>query len=247
MVPYFNGSLVIITIHRGTHEIGGTCVEVTYDSSRIVLDLGMPLVKPGGGEGDEFNFKQHKDAAGVDLVAQGILPDVEGLYTWDTSPNRVDGVLISHAHLDHYGFTRFLHPEVACYLGEATKKLIDLTCLFTPAEVSINLKGTLFFSCSKPPPIQRTKPSNRVAFFVTGSLRWLRSTTRRATFARRLASRFGCSCSPIVPQCRIPPPPPAGFTVNLAAVPVQDGITLHSCATFFVPGRSLEVVSRTKD
>ncbi|MCD4748695.1 MAG: MBL fold metallo-hydrolase [Thermoanaerobaculales bacterium] len=142
-----------LTIHRGTHEIGGTCVEVVHGSSRIILDLGMPLINPGGGEGEEFNFRLHKDTAGVDLVAQGILPDVAGLYEWDTSANRVDGVLISHAHLDHYGFTRFLHPEVACYLGEATKKLIDLTCLFTPAEVSISrpvyiASGTQF-SCGE--------------------------------------------------------------------------------------------------
>jgi hypothetical protein len=33
-------------IHRGTKEIGGSCVEVWTDTSRIVIDLGMPLVNP---------------------------------------------------------------------------------------------------------------------------------------------------------------------------------------------------------
>ena len=142
-----------LLIHRGTHEIGGTCVEVTHKSSRIVLDLGMPLVKPGGAEGDDFNFKQHKDTPGVDLVAQGILPDVEGLYSWDRSADRVDGVLISHAHLDHYGFTRFLHPDILCYDGAPTEKLIDLSCLFTPTEVSISrpvyISSGTQFSCGE--------------------------------------------------------------------------------------------------
>ena len=32
-----------IRIHRGTEEIGGTCIEVESDGRRIVLDLGLPL------------------------------------------------------------------------------------------------------------------------------------------------------------------------------------------------------------
>ena len=32
-----------VCIHRGTREIGGTCVEVEAQGRRIVLDLGMPL------------------------------------------------------------------------------------------------------------------------------------------------------------------------------------------------------------
>ena len=38
-----------ITIHRGTHEIGGSCVELSSGKSRILLDFGIPLVKVGGG------------------------------------------------------------------------------------------------------------------------------------------------------------------------------------------------------
>jgi len=39
------------TIHRGQHEIGGMCIEVAADDgTRILLDLGMPLVAPGGGD-----------------------------------------------------------------------------------------------------------------------------------------------------------------------------------------------------
>ena len=35
-----------LIIHRGTHEIGGTCVEITTDETRIIIDLGMPLADP---------------------------------------------------------------------------------------------------------------------------------------------------------------------------------------------------------
>ena len=34
---------MILTIHRGTHEIGGSCVEICTDKAKILIDLGMPL------------------------------------------------------------------------------------------------------------------------------------------------------------------------------------------------------------
>jgi mRNA degradation ribonuclease J1/J2 len=35
--------VVLVCIHRGSHEIGGSCVEVEYQSQRLVLDAGRPL------------------------------------------------------------------------------------------------------------------------------------------------------------------------------------------------------------
>jgi ribonuclease J len=32
-----------VRIHRGAHEIGGSCVEIEHHGKRIVLDLGRPL------------------------------------------------------------------------------------------------------------------------------------------------------------------------------------------------------------
>lgn len=32
-----------LTIHRGTHETGGSCVEIRTDKAKILIDLGMPL------------------------------------------------------------------------------------------------------------------------------------------------------------------------------------------------------------
>ena len=34
-----------ITIHRGSHEIGGTCIQLSTEQSSILLDLGLPLSK----------------------------------------------------------------------------------------------------------------------------------------------------------------------------------------------------------
>ncbi len=32
-----------IVTHRGTHQIGGSCIEIATEKSRILLDFGMPL------------------------------------------------------------------------------------------------------------------------------------------------------------------------------------------------------------
>jgi hypothetical protein len=36
------GGRVRACIHRGTKEIGGTCVEIEWQGKRIVLDVGLP-------------------------------------------------------------------------------------------------------------------------------------------------------------------------------------------------------------
>ena len=51
-----------IIIHRGTHEIGGSCVEIRSKKSRILINIGMPLVKK---DGDRFNFKEHEHLMSV--------------------------------------------------------------------------------------------------------------------------------------------------------------------------------------
>lgn len=32
-----------VCIHRGTKEIGGTCIEIESQGKRLVLDVGLPL------------------------------------------------------------------------------------------------------------------------------------------------------------------------------------------------------------
>ena len=137
-------------IHRGTHEIGGACVEVGSKKSRIVVDIGMPLVRE---DREKFEFKDYKKLTGPELVEQKILPDIPGVYEWDKENKKIDGMLISHPHIDHYGFFRYLRKDICFYLGEAAKKLIDLSVLFTPVEGTIHnylpVKSSESFSCGE--------------------------------------------------------------------------------------------------
>ena len=64
-------------IHRGTQEIGGSCVEVCTKNTRILIDFGMPLVDKNG---SQFNFYPYRNYTQQELIKVGILHDIEGLY-----------------------------------------------------------------------------------------------------------------------------------------------------------------------
>jgi len=78
-----------LTIHRGSHEIGGSCVELGTDTSRIVIDIGIPLVDA---KGERFDSRSLEGLSGPELVKCVLLQDIEGFYQWDNSPQRVDGL-----------------------------------------------------------------------------------------------------------------------------------------------------------
>ena len=109
-----------VRIHRGAHEIGGSCIEVVDGDDRIVLDLGRPL-----------------SAAWDDQIS---LPDVAGLAHPDP---RMHGVVLSHPHLDHYGLADQLDPSVAVYLGGEAERVLQAAAFFSPVSRSPRLTGHL--------------------------------------------------------------------------------------------------------
>jgi ribonuclease J len=98
-----------IRVHRGTHEVGGTCIEVESSGSRIVLDVGRPL----GALRDEFVP----------------LPDVTGLRDQDAS---LLGLIISHGHQDHWGLVdQVAAKNVPVYIGEAAHGILKEAAFFS--------------------------------------------------------------------------------------------------------------------
>ena len=102
-----------LIIHRGTHEIGGSCVELRTVNNRILIDFGIPLVSR---DHQPFDAKLLKGRNIQELKAQGILPDIKGLY--NDEKKDIDGILISHSHLDHYGFLQYVNQEIPIYLSQ---------------------------------------------------------------------------------------------------------------------------------
>ena len=97
-----------ITVHRGTHQIGGTCIEIAAGTSRIVLDAGLPLE--------------------ADLASGPIIPVVPGLF--DRDGPAVDGLFLSHAHADHSGLVSAGRAHVPVWLSKGTSKMVLAGGLF---------------------------------------------------------------------------------------------------------------------
>ena len=60
--------------HKGTKEIGGSCVEIWTESTRIVVDFGMPLVNP---DKTQFDSRAIKNLSVNELIRKGIPPDIK--------------------------------------------------------------------------------------------------------------------------------------------------------------------------
>jgi ribonuclease J len=103
-----------VCIHRGTKEIGGTCVEIESQGKRLVLDVGLPLDAP-----DPDSFPLHP---------------IKGFEAPDES---LLGVVISHPHQDHYGLAHRLPEETPFLIGEAAERILAAAALFSPAGLKL--------------------------------------------------------------------------------------------------------------
>jgi len=117
------------TIHRGQFEIGGMCIEVAADDgTRILLDLGMPLTAPDGG--DFPRDTQQRPTA--DLIAEGVLRDIPGVFPHDPTAPAVAAIILTHSHLDHYGLAHHAHPAIPIYGSDGTISILEVGRVFFP-------------------------------------------------------------------------------------------------------------------
>lgn len=119
-----------IIIHRGTKEIGGTCVEMATEKTRILLDFGMPLVDANH---EPFDSRTLIGKSSSDLRRLKILPNAMGLYRDEVKS--IDAIFLSHSHMDHYGLLRYAHPDIPIYMSEGADLLIHASNIFTPCKV----------------------------------------------------------------------------------------------------------------
>ncbi|MDP8258432.1 MAG: MBL fold metallo-hydrolase [Candidatus Aadella gelida] len=116
-----------LIIHRGAKEIGGSCVGLRTEDTRILIDFGMPLVDENG---ERFNADVLRDKTIEELKDLKILPSIDGLYK--DEKRQIDAIFISHSHLDHYGFLNYVHPDIPIYMSEGAKILADISDIFVP-------------------------------------------------------------------------------------------------------------------
>ena len=82
---------VNVTVHRGTATVGGSCIEIAADHTRLILDLGLPLFDANRDPLDSYQLRRMSDA---EISDSGMLPKVPGLFDGQSSP---DAILLSHA------------------------------------------------------------------------------------------------------------------------------------------------------
>ena len=107
-----------VCIHRGSKQIGGSCVEVESCGQRLLIDFGLPL------DAEENNSQY--------------LPKISGL---DSSDPSLLGVLISHPHLDHFGLLAHISPKIPVGMGVAALRILEAAAPFLPGNWPIPAEG----------------------------------------------------------------------------------------------------------
>ena len=90
---------MIITIHRGTHQIGGCVTEISSGNAKVFIDFGSDLPNSSAEP----------------------LKQIEGLTVSDGS---TAALFFTHYHGDHVGRMGDVLPELPIYMGETAKEIL---------------------------------------------------------------------------------------------------------------------------
>lgn len=133
--------MITITVYAGAGEIGGNkilledCPGASGDETALFFDFGTSYCRRGC-YFEEF-LAPRPGLGLLDVLTTGVIPSLEGIYRddlvpfaglWDLFRDRlehrrlehVDGVLLSHAHMDHVGALSFLRTDIPIYCSPMT-------------------------------------------------------------------------------------------------------------------------------
>jgi ribonuclease J len=184
----------------GVDEIGGNKILVKNDSSSF-FDFGMSF-----SQNNQYfsEFLTPRTANGVnDFVEMGLLPLIKGIYREDYLRHcgincqdrpSVDGVLISHAHMDNAAYVHFLREDIPIFLTD--ESLLMFQAIQDTGKASFNdliyLKNAFQLNKKKNKPREGTSPYTR-----RSSERIARDITVVKPYDEFSIGEFTASCLPV--------------------------------------------------
>lgn len=111
-----------ISCYGGVNEVGGNKFLLAYRDTQVFLDFGKSFER----ENKFFDFPLLQPFYISDLKKIQAIPDLKNLYKNNPGAPEVDGVLVTHPHVDHFGYISLLNGQVPVYLGEGAKSIIDI-------------------------------------------------------------------------------------------------------------------------
>jgi len=100
-----NQNNIQFIIHRGSHQIGGNCVELATQNTKILIDCGLPL-----------DFEEQTLE-----TQEKILEDAK---EWTRN---CDAIFLSHYHADHYGLLNEAPEGTKVYTTKETAELMKIS------------------------------------------------------------------------------------------------------------------------
>jgi ribonuclease J len=123
--------MIRLTGYGGISEIGGNKFLIQDQDTKIFLDFGLSF----RAEEQFFNggISPRRVNAIGDYLEFDLLPKLHGLYAEEQikqtdipyGPAEYQGVLLSHAHIDHVGYAHFLDESIPIYCGETSKTILS--------------------------------------------------------------------------------------------------------------------------
>jgi len=121
-----------LTFYGGVKDIGGNKFLVEDKGTKIFMDFGMSF------SAENRYFSEYLKARGsnslIDMMELGLLPKIKGLYRRDYAKHmgfggdeetEINAVLLTHAHVDHCAYIRYLRPDITIYCSEESKLIMQ--------------------------------------------------------------------------------------------------------------------------
>mgnify|MGYP000344839592 FL=1 len=126
--------MIYITIHGGINEIGGNKIllEDKGHDVKVFLDFGKSFKAIS----KYYQFPFHRPQTISELIEIGAIPLIENLYSVEVEKKKnfdfsrdpeppIQGVVVSHGHMDHVGHITLLSRRTKIYMGYCCHKIFN--------------------------------------------------------------------------------------------------------------------------